>query len=413
MKTSCSDWPIVPIGEVMKGFYDGPHATPKPSDEGPVFLGIKNLTNDGRLDLSEIRHIAEEDFPTWTRRAEPQAGDIVFTYEATLNRYAIIPDGFRGCLGRRLALIRPDTDKVDTRFLFYSFFSEEWRQTIASKTLIGSTVDRIPIAEFPRFPIRLPSLEIQRQIADTLSAYDDLIENNTRRIAILEEMAQRLYREWFVHFRYPGHESVPLVESELGLIPEGWSVVDLNQVIAVDPATQVPKHGLKPFVPMASLSESSMVITGIGERDGNAGSKFRNGDTLLARITPCLENGKTGYVQFLPDSDSVAFGSTEYIVLRSLKVTPEFVYLLSRSDELRSHAIKSMSGATGRQRVRADAIAGFKLVTPTADHLIWETFRSLVAPMFTLIQRLSDLLLILGGMRDTLLPKLMSPTYAS
>lgn len=86
-----SKWKMLPIKELYEGLYDGPHATPKPSDGGPVFLGIKNVTDDGTLDLNDIRHIAEEDFATWTRRVEPQANDLVFTYEATLNRYALIP----------------------------------------------------------------------------------------------------------------------------------------------------------------------------------------------------------------------------------------------------------------------------------------------------------------------------------
>ena len=195
------------------GLYDGPHATPKPSDSGPVFLGIGNLTEDGKLDLSDIRHIAEEDFGKWTKRVTPQTGDIVFTYEATLNRYARIPDGFRGCLGRRLALIRPDLQKVNPLFLFYYFFGEDWRRTISKNTLSGSTVDRIPLTTFPTFEVALPCRSAQDDIASVLSAYDDLMENNTRRIAILEEMAKTIYREWFVEFRFPGHKRVTVVNS--------------------------------------------------------------------------------------------------------------------------------------------------------------------------------------------------------
>ena len=83
-----------PIKDYCLGIYDGPHATPKEADDGPVFLGIKNITDDGTLDLSEIRHVSEEEYPRWTRRVTPQAGDVVFTYEATLHRYALIPEGF-------------------------------------------------------------------------------------------------------------------------------------------------------------------------------------------------------------------------------------------------------------------------------------------------------------------------------
>lgn len=227
---SRSAWETVPIRDLYEGLYDGPHATPKPSDEGPVFLGIGNVTDDGRLDLSEIRHISEDDFDTWTRRVVPCANDLVFTYEATLNRYALIPPGFRGCLGRRMALIRPDPRKLDVRFLLYYFFTEEWRAVIQRNILTGATVDRIPLTKFPEFPVRIPPLPVQRRLADILSAYDELIENSQRRIKILEEMARALYREWFVHFRFPGHESVPRVASPLGEIPKGWEVRKLKDV---------------------------------------------------------------------------------------------------------------------------------------------------------------------------------------
>jgi type I restriction enzyme S subunit len=209
--------------------FDGVHGTPKPAKGGPIFLGIRNLMDDGHFDLTDIRHIQEEDFPRWTKRVEPQAGDIVFSYEATLNLYGIIPDGFRGCLGRRLALIRPNPEKVDTRFLFYYFFGSEWRATIQKNILEGATVQRIPISGFPEFPVTIPPLESQRRIASILSAYDDLIENNTRRIKILEEMAKLIYREWFVEFKAPGVKLRKATAEEKkttgkDVFPEGWEL---------------------------------------------------------------------------------------------------------------------------------------------------------------------------------------------
>jgi type I restriction enzyme S subunit len=216
--------------DVMAEFYDGPHATPPPASEGPIYLGIKNMTEDGHLDLSEIRHIAESEYPRWTRRVEPRAGDLIFTYEASLHRYAIIPEGFRGTLGRRVALLRPRADVVDTRFLLYLFTSPQWRNTVTSRLNVGSTVDRLPLTDFPRFPLRIPSLGTQRRIAAILSTYDDLIESNNRQVKILDEMAQRIYREWFVDFRYPGHEHMSLVDSALGPIPEGWTVAQWGEL---------------------------------------------------------------------------------------------------------------------------------------------------------------------------------------
>jgi len=278
-----SEWKTMPIKDLYEGLYDGPHATPKLSDSGPVFLGIKNVTDDGRLDLTEIRHIAEDDYAAWTRRVQPRENDLVFTYEATLNRYAIVPAGFRGCLGRRMALIRTDPQKVDVRFLLYYFFTAEWRAVIRRNMLTGATVDRIPLTTFPDFPVRVPTLPIQRRIAGILSAYDELIENSQRRIGILETMARTLYREWFVHFRFPGHESVPRVPSPLGEIPKGWEVRRLGEILELNYGKALkkedrhdgpyPVYGSSGIVGThdASLVKGPGIIVG---RKGNVGSVF-------------------------------------------------------------------------------------------------------------------------------------------
>jgi type I restriction enzyme S subunit len=121
-------------------------------------------------------------------------------------------------LGRRTALIRPDPSQIDHRFLFYYFFSPRWRAQIEANTLTGATVDRIPLTTFPEFEVLVPELQEQERIAEVLSAYDDLIAINQRRIALLEDAARRLYREWFVHLRFPGYESVPVKDG----VPEGW-----------------------------------------------------------------------------------------------------------------------------------------------------------------------------------------------
>ena len=191
----------IPIGELCQGIYDGPHATPAPSDSGAIFLGISNFVN-GKLNLSpsNIRYISEEDYPKWTKRVTPKAHDIVFSYEATLNLYAIIPDGFRGCLGRRMALMRPDEGVVDYRFLYYYMFSPAWREEVERYKVNGSTVDRIPLVSFPSFRVDLPNMRTQKAIADILFAIDQKIDSNSRVNDNLLGQMQALYRSWFVDF---------------------------------------------------------------------------------------------------------------------------------------------------------------------------------------------------------------------
>ncbi|HWB86343.1 MAG TPA: restriction endonuclease subunit S [Bryobacteraceae bacterium] len=297
----------------------------------------------------------------------------------------------------------PDPSHCHPLFLFYSLKAH---RDALLKLAYGGAQRNLNAKTIKQFEIPVPPLSVQGRVVKLLSAYDDLIENNTRRIKILEEMAQMLYRDWFVHFRFPGHEKVQMVESQLGPIPKGWLAKCVTDSVVVNPSTTVSKEGTKPFVPMGSLSETSMLIMNTDEREGNSGSKFKNGDTLFARITPCLENGKTGFVQFLPSDDAVAFGSTEFIVLRSKTVCPEYVYLMARSNEFRDNAIKSMSGATGRQRVQEACFSRFFIAQPDPARLA--RFQDVVTPMFRLVHALASKNANLRTTRDLLLPKLIS-----
>jgi type I restriction enzyme, S subunit len=187
-------WKIAGIEEAYEGLFDGPHATPAPSDEGPVFLGIQNIRETGGLDLSSIRHVSEADFPRWTRRVTPREGDIVFSYEATLNRYALIPRGLRCCLGRRLALIRPK--EAYRVFLFLHMFSDDWRRVIAGRVLVGATVDRIPLTSFPGFPILIPPRKVAVAFGETVESQfkliDTLVEQNQKLIQARDLLLPRL-----------------------------------------------------------------------------------------------------------------------------------------------------------------------------------------------------------------------------
>jgi type I restriction enzyme S subunit len=216
----------VPLIDVAEGIFDGPHATPSESPDGPIFLRLDNITPEGRLDLTELRYINEADFPKWTRRVKPEPGDVVFSYEATLHRYVEIPDGFHGCLGRRLALVRPNRAKIEPRYLLYYFLSPRWRAVAGSAVINGATVDRISLTLVRNLPVPLPPLEKQRRIVDILAAFDDLIENNRRRMALLEVSARLLYQEWFVRLRFPGHEHVPITNG----LPAGWKIRPISDV---------------------------------------------------------------------------------------------------------------------------------------------------------------------------------------
>lgn len=304
---------------------------------------------------------------------------------------------------QQLNSIIPNEAYHDPRFVYYLLVSvAEAIKALAS----GAATPIINKSSFSAFKVNVPPLATQQRIAAILSAYDDLIENNTRRIAILEEMARRLYEEWFVHFRFPGYEGGHCVDTELGAVPVGWPVVRLEDLVQINPRTSVPRDGTKPFVPMGSLSETNMVIEPIERREGNSGTKFQNNDTLVARITPCLENGKTGFVDFLDEDHPVGLGSTEFIVLREAVLGPCAIYCLARSHAFRDVAIKSMSGSEGRQRVRPDSVQSFPIARPPQELI--NRFESMARANFAQVRRLARLNANLRAQRDLLLPKLVS-----
>jgi type I restriction enzyme S subunit len=357
----------------------------------------------GEFALDNLRTMRFE--PHERDRYGLRLGDIVMCEGGEPGRCAIWKEQVPGMMIQKaLHRIRPH-DVLNYRFLFYELLNIGSCKGF-DQYFTGATIKHLPGEKLAKVAVHVPPLPIQRRIAGILSAYDELIENSQRRIKILESMARALYREWFVHFRFPGHESVPRIPSPLGEIPQGWEVKSVPDCVYINPRVSVPRDGEKPFVPMGCLSNDSMHITNIESRTGNSGAKFQNGDTLFARITPCLENGKTGFVQFLPDPQSVAFGSTEFIVLRSRTLTPEFVYLLARSDEFRGVAIKSMSGATGRQRVQEKSLEDLRMAEP--PRALLDQFSTIVSPSFKLAYGLHLQIQNLRRTRDLLLPRLLS-----
>lgn len=403
-------WTRVQVNEICESIVDCVNKTaPVVEDVTPYKMIRTTNVRDGWVNLDEVKYVSEEVYAKWTRRQVPRRGDVILTREAPLGEVGLLRTNDTVFLGQRLVSYRANPAKLDNRFLLYAFQSRDVQSQIKALGS-GSTVEHMRVPDAEKLTVLLPPLATQHRIADILSAYDDLIENNTRRIKILEEMARSLYREWFVNFRFPGHEKVKMVNSPLGKVPEGWEVMPVSEAVELNPRTPVPKEGEKPFVPMNALSNDSMLIDGVEQREGNSGSKFKNGDTLFARITPCLENGKTGFVQFLEGDDAVAFGSTEFVVLRERRFTREMNYLLAREPAFREHAIKSMTGASGRQRVQEKCFDTFLVAVPPRKY--GARFTDAVRPMFRQVHVLAHANHRLRETRDLLLPRLISGEIA-
>jgi len=360
---------------------------------------------DGRVSSTGIATISDEDAKRLSRH-RLLCGDIVYGRRGDIGRQALITETEAGWLcGTGCLRISLGNTVIEPAFLHYYLRQPQVIAWICSQA-IGATMPNLNTSILQSLKVTYPDLPVQRTIAGILLAYDRLIQNNMRRMQILERMATNLYQEWFVDFRFPGAESIQLLPSAIGPKPENWFVTNAAEALFISPSTGIAKDKESVFVPMGSLSQNSMVIEDFEYRIGASGSKFKNGDTLFARITPCLENGKTGFVQLLPSDEDTAAGSTEFIVLRSKSVCPEFAYLMARSERFRSHAIKSMTGASGRQRVQESCFANFFFAHPDHDTIV--RFRDIVRPMFTAVQVLYEKTRLLTQTRDLLIPKVIS-----
>lgn len=361
-----------------------------------------------------------------------RGGDLVVTMTDlskagdTLGYPALIPttDDRVYLHNQRIGLVSIiDPGQLDRGYLYYLLRTDAYRNHILA-TASGSTVRHTSPTRICDFPIELPPLKEQQAIARTLRALDDKIEQNRRMGRTLEALAQATFKAWFMDFepvraKVAGHTSFPgmptaafsalpthLKDSPHGSVPQGWAVRTLAEVFDINPPRRLSKGQDAPYLDMKNMPTDGHAPNSWERRPHGSGMRFINGDTLVARITPCLENGKTAYVDFLGDGE-VAWGSTEYIVLRPKPPLPGvYAYCLARTPEFRDFAIQNMTGTSGRQRVAASSLNHYHIAVP--DEVTAAAFGDLVLPLFECIRAGKGESLKLAGLRDYLLPRLLS-----
>ncbi len=272
--------------------------------------------------------------------------------------------------------------------------------------------------------VRIPrDHSIQREIEEVLGAIDDHITLLRETNTTLEAIAQALFKSWFVDFD-PVHAKMQgrapegmdeataalfpdsFEESELGAVPKGWKWMPLSVAYEINPTRKLKKGDMAAYLDMAGVQTQGHSVSGVVQREMGSGTKFMNGDTLLARITPCLENGKSAFVDFLPN-DQTGWGSTEFVVLRPKDPLPQYhAYLLARHPTFREHAIRSMSGTSGRQRIQNDVLSQFLVAVPSEP--VAKAFSELVMTIQQSIREGHQQAATLSDLRNTLLPRLIS-----
>jgi len=331
-----------------------------------------------------------------------QAGDVVFTSKGTVGRFAFVRSGTpKFVYSPQLCYWRiKDTSIIDPRFLFYWMHGRNFSNQVHQVKGLTDMADYVSLGDQRKMKITVPPLPTQHKIASILSAYDDLIENNTRRIAILEEMAQSLYREWFVHFRFPGHEKKSMVESALGMIPEGWEVRAFSEIADfVNGFAFEPHHWGKTGKPIIKIAELKNGIT--------SKTPFYHGPDI-----PIKYHVRNGDVLFSWSADLDAYiwsGGQAYLNQHLFNVLPFksfgkiFLFYLLRDHMLE---FRSKSQGTTMRHIKRSALDQVKAGIPAYEQRIM--FESYIEPMILEIQNIMGKISNLRQTRDLLLPKLIS-----
>lgn len=311
--------------------------------------------------------------------------------------------------------IKPDTDKHDAKFIYYLLSTKGGE---LKKIAGGAATPIVNKSSFSDFKIKVPNLETQRKIASILSAFDDLIENNTRRIEILEEMARRIYREWFVHFRYPGHEEnnpstgsgQRLVDSELGKIPEGWEVKKFGEICELMYSGGTPLRRENKFWEDGTIKwyktkelqdnflfESEEKINEIAVDESSA--KGFPADTVLMAIYGSPTVGRLGITTERCSCNQAALG-----MIADKKYCSQY-YLYFALYNLREY-FNSISQGAAQQNISKTKVKNTSFLL--ANREIINQFDKAIDKIFNLIKNLTKKNIILKQTRDLLLPKLIS-----
>ena len=323
-------------------------------------------------------------------RSIAHRGDVIVTISGTIGQIAYIPEDSlydEYLCSQRQFRVSFDSSMVYVPYLVFYFHTFEGQNKILSfANQTGVPALSQPLKNFKKIRLCLPSLQEQRRIASIVETINDKIENNIKINDNLQQQAFSVFDNLIANAENNDYT--------------------VSDYAFLNPKRTLAKNQVARSIDMSQLSTSGAFPSGWVMKPFNGGMRFTNGDTLLARITPCLENGKTAFIDFLDDGE-VAFGSTEYIVLAPKNDTPpEMLYCLARYPAFVDYAVKNMNGSSGRQRVSAETVGQYRL--PLFDKHSLVLFKEVVSPMFLKMRYNSLENMRLAELRDALLPKLMS-----
>ena len=395
------------LNDICELIVDCPHSTAKDEGAGYPLIRTPNIGR-GRLLLDDVHRVSEEVYDKRNARAIPQDDDLILAREAPAGNVAIIKNGEKVCLGQRTVLIRPDKSKVYPNFLVYYILAPQQQYELLG-TANGATVAHVNIPVIKSLPIELPSKEVQKKAADIMKTYDDLIETNQNQIRLLEEAAQRLYKEWFIDLHFPGYEEVEIIDG----VPEGWKKIPLGNVLQVVRGRSYSSKELSDKEGVLMVNLSNIRPYGGYNRDQEKHYTGKVNDNqyvethdLLMGVTDMTQERRTvGRVAIVPNLHAKAMISMDLIKLVPVAGSPLFYYALLNYGGY-SEVISRFANGTNVLHLRPDVLDIVDAVIP--DVRLQNSFVEFFKSIQNRLDVLQDEMIIAAEARDRLLPKLMS-----
>ncbi len=390
------------LQELCLNITDGKHGDcENEENSGYYFISCKDIF-DGQINYKNARQITKADYEETHKRTMLEVDDILLTNSGTIGRMAFVTDReatTKTTFQKSVAIIKPDKQKVLPRYLYYQL-QNCVPQFINSSN--GSAQKNLLLSTMRTFQIEIEeNREKQEKIADTLSAYDDLIENNQKQIKLLEEAAQRLYKEWFVDLRFPGHENTKIVDG----VPEGWQWCKVRDVADIN-SSALPKNYKEDFIDYVDLGSvrcghiETRTRYNLNEAPGRAKRCAKDGDIIWGMVRPNLK----AYALVTNPKETDVF-STGFSVLSAKKVPYSYLYCAVTQDEFVGYLVNATNGAA-YPAVKPVHFEVADILKP--DDKVLEQFHSVADSIYRKKEALENQNHNLRESRDLILPKLMS-----
>lgn len=399
-------WEKVKLNDICSSIYDGDHNAPPKSDTGVPFVTISNIdAADGSIDFSNTAHVPNSYFESLKPERKPRPGDVLYSVVGSFGIPSLVKDQKPFVFQRHVAILRPN-DRIEPEYLYYSMKSRNfyhWADSVA----IGAAQRTVTLGQLREKTIALPPLPVQSRIAGVLSAHDKLIENNRRQIKLLDEAARRLYKEWFVDLRFPGHETTPIHNG----VPEGWakgSLLDLADVVrGCSYSSDQIVAGNRTLINLGNLTPFGGFRFGYEKPfSGKArpDQTVCQGDVVMGLTEQAT--GLAGYAALLPCVPTDSVISADLVKLSPREGVPRlFVYALLQYGRL-SALISPLANGTKIKHLRPESLPRAVALLPATA--LMKRYAEVVKPMFDKIALAQQQIVAAREARGRLLPKLMS-----